>query len=217
MKLAVVANKLVEVEFANTAEAEYKLEMFAPVADRLVVEALVIFALSAVKFVVLAVTAANNVEVEFVNIPFVAVRPPMNALVNVAPVDERFVVDAFVNVANPFIFNVPVAVTFPAKYASPFTASFAPGVVVPNPNLPVVLSKNNAELFCVNTPPTPINGTDPGVSDVYRFPAIEKFVDDPFVITILSEIFVIEVKISAEKFVACRFVVVAFPITSDPT
>ena len=103
VKFAVVANKLVEVEFANIAEAEYRFAIFAPLAERFVVDALNRFAFNAVKLVVLAVIALNvlaknKVDDELVNTPFVLVRLPMNAFASVAPTAEIFVVDAFTKV-----------------------------------------------------------------------------------------------------------------------
>ena len=158
-----------------------------PVPEMFVVEAF-----NAEKLVVLDVTAANNVLVELVKIPFVAknlvlvafvveayvaARYVLVAFVNVAfvanrearvaPVADRFVVDALVAVRfvkKPFVkfkpepdiavdepfakitfasvvvantFNVPVAVTLPAKYELPFTDNSEPGVVVPIPTFPV--------------------------------------------------------------------------------
>ena len=92
---ALTAKRLVAVAFANVAFVPVRsviqaLVSVAPVAERLVVEA---FASVAVPVAIMLATVkplAERMEVE----AFVAVRPPMNAEVKVAPVAERFVVDA---------------------------------------------------------------------------------------------------------------------------
>ena len=83
----VVAKVVVPVMFADPVTVN-------PVALRLVVDAL-----NAKKLVVEAFVAAKSVVVAFVVEAFVAVRLPMNPLVNESPLPERLVVDAFTMLA----------------------------------------------------------------------------------------------------------------------
>ena len=105
--------KLVVDALVSVAFVEKRFVRLAPRAERFVVDALKIFALSAVKFVVEAVIASNVfakklVEVEFVNTPFILARFPMNAFVRFAPTALIFVVEAFIKVVFPVTSNVPV-------------------------------------------------------------------------------------------------------------
>lgn len=72
-----------------------------------------------------------------------------------------------IEVVEPKLYKLFVeGIIDPAIAMSPTMPTFAIGVVVPIPNLPLVLSQNSEELFCDNRPPVPTNGIDPAVNDV---------------------------------------------------